>query len=138
MLFAHAYQTGTRKEARALNLSPRRRRAIAKAAATARWSRVSGSRTTQTALDGVVVQLTPTQEDEAMKKGTLTVKQREQQVQRLKSVVTGLYQVTGGRGKCWQAVKRVISLSLATLSATDARKVALQRQIDALVRKYSA
>jgi hypothetical protein len=73
-----------------------------------------------------------------MRKGSLTVKQREQQVQRLKSLVTELYQETGGRGKCWQAVKRVISLSLATLSATGARKVALQRQIDMLVRKYSA
>jgi hypothetical protein len=80
------------------------------------------------------VQLTPTEEDEAMKKRSLTVKEREQQVQYLKFLVTQLYQETGGRGKWWQAAKRAISLSLAT----NARKAALQRQLDALAGNHSA
>jgi hypothetical protein len=80
------------------------------------------------------VQLTPTEEDEAMKKGSLTVKQREQQVQHLKFLVTQLYQETGGRREWWQVAKRAISLS----PATNARKAALQRQLDALTGNHSA
>jgi hypothetical protein len=45
-----------------------------------------------------------------------------------------LYQETGGRREWWQAAKRAISLS----PATNARKAALQRQLDTLVRNHSA
>lgn len=61
--------------------------------------------------DGVVVPLTPIQEDEAMKTGSLTAKQREQQLQRLHSLLDELYKETGGRGKWWQAAKRAITLT---------------------------
>jgi hypothetical protein len=81
-----------------------------------------------------IAQLTPTKQAEAMKKCRLTVKQREQQVQHLKFLVTQLYQETGGRREWWQAAKRAISLS----PATNARKAALQRQLDTLVRNHSA
>jgi two-component SAPR family response regulator len=80
------------------------------------------------------VQLTPTEEDEAMEKRSLTVKQREQQVQHLMFLVTQLYQETGGRREWWQVAKRAISLS----PATNARKAALQRQLDALTGNHSA
>jgi hypothetical protein len=70
------------------------------------------------------VQFTPTQEDEAMH--TIT------------ELVDELYKVTGGRGKWWQAGKRAIKLTFAIHTATGARKIALQRQLDALVRNHSA
>jgi hypothetical protein len=73
-----------------------------------------------------------------MRTGSLTVEQRKQQVQRLKSLVTELYQETEGRGKWWQAVKRAVKLTVAIHTATGARKVALGRQLDALAGKYSA
>jgi hypothetical protein len=65
------------------------------------------------------VQLTPTEEDEAMKKGGLTVK-REQELQHLHSLLDEAYRATGGRGKWWQAVKRAITLLGA--GARKARK----------------
>ena len=41
---------------------------------------------------------------------------------------------TGGRGKYWQAAKRLLRLALAIDTATGARKVTLQRKLDALAR----
>jgi hypothetical protein len=52
-----------------------------------------------------------------MRKRSLTVEQRERQVQHLKFLVTQLYQETGGRSEWWQAAKRAISLSLGRCSA---------------------
>jgi hypothetical protein len=65
------------------------------------------------------VHLTPTEEDEAMKKRSLTV-EREQELQYLHSLLDEAYRATGGRGKWWQAVKRVITLMGA--GARKARK----------------
>jgi hypothetical protein len=49
-----------------------------------------------------------------------------------------LYKETGGRGKWWQAAKRAITLTGAINSAKGAaRKVALQRKLDALEKRCS-
>jgi len=54
-----------------------------------------------------------------MKKRSLTV-EREQELQYLHSLLDEAYRATGGRGKWWQAVKRVITLMGA--GARKARK----------------
>ncbi|HWO91317.1 MAG TPA: hypothetical protein VNP53_05050 [Methylomirabilota bacterium] len=63
---------------------------------------------------------------------------KREDLHRLRSVVERLHKETGGRGKWWHAAKRSITLAVAIHSARGARKVALQRQFDALVRNYSA
>jgi hypothetical protein len=52
--------------------------------------------------------------------------------------VEELYKETGGRGKLWQDAAHVIKLMSASLDAKGARKVAIQRQLDAIHTRFSA
>lgn len=74
-----------------------------------------------------------------MNTDTLMVEQRrEQELQLLRSMLGALYKETGGRGKWWQAVNQAITLTGAINSAKGARKIALQRKLDALEKRCSA
>jgi hypothetical protein len=65
-------------------------------------------------------------------------KQRREQEQRLISLVEELYKETGGRWKLGQDAAHVIKLMSASLDAKGARKVAIQRQLDAIHTRFSA